>query len=201
VETDGTLRERKKEATRQSLHEATLRLAVTHGLEHVTVEAVADEANVSRRTFSNYFANKEEALLYGDKTRVRQLLDEVRARPAEESAWQALRAGALTRYGALDQVDPQWLAQIQLVRRHPSVLAQQLAFQSALERELAVEIAARSPGGPATVPTEPLRSRIIAAAFLTTLRTAINVWVEQPRGAALSAVIGQALDLVEQPFG
>ena len=57
------LRERKKAATRQALHEAAVRLAIAHGPDRITVEAVADEAGVSRRTFSNYFANKEEALL------------------------------------------------------------------------------------------------------------------------------------------
>src|SRR3954468_11132152 len=76
------LRERKKAATRHALHEAAVRLAIAHGPDRVTVEAIADEAGVSRRTFSNYFANKEEALLYGDHQRIRAMVEMVRARPA-----------------------------------------------------------------------------------------------------------------------
>src|SRR3954468_1297252 len=76
------LRERKKAATRHALHEAAVRLAIAHGPARVTVEAIADEAGVSRRTFSNYFANKEEALLYGDHQRIRAMVEMVRARPA-----------------------------------------------------------------------------------------------------------------------
>ncbi len=64
VDTLGTLRTRKKAATRQPLHEAALRPAVERGLDGVTVEDVADEVGVSRRTFSNYCANKEDAILH-----------------------------------------------------------------------------------------------------------------------------------------
>lgn len=81
------LRERKKEATRQAVHEATLRLTVEHGFDHVTVEAVADAAGISRRTFSNYFTNKEDALLYGEEQQIRALVRTVRGRPADEPAW------------------------------------------------------------------------------------------------------------------
>src|ERR1700761_8769527 len=83
-----------KAATRQALHEAAMRLALANGFESITVEAVADAAGVSRRTFSNYFANKEEALLYGDQQRVRGLIASVRARPAAEPAWTALTRAA-----------------------------------------------------------------------------------------------------------
>lgn len=193
MEGGGTLRARKKVATRQALYEAVLRLAVAHGLDGVTVEAVADEANVSRRTFSNYFANKEEALLYGDQLRVQELLDEVRGRPRAEDAWQALRNSAAVRYGGMNEPNPQWMAQLQLVRRHPSVLAQQMAFQAALERELAAEIARRTPD----TAGEPLRSRVMAATFLATLRTAITVWVEEQGATSLSDLIDEALS---QPF-
>lgn len=190
-----TLRERKKEATRQALHEAVLRLAMERGLDAVTVDAIADEANVSRRTFSNYFANKEDALLYGDRARVDLLLEAVRSRPAGEPPWQALTMGAFARYADLDSIDPGWLAQVQLVRQHPLLLAQQFAMQAALEAALAVEIAARTPG-----PADPLRCQLMAATFLAALRTATTVWVERGGPGSLRDAVTTALGYARSRF-
>src|SRR5215472_14550295 len=104
------LRERKKVATREALCEAALRLAVENGPERVTVEEIADAANVSRRTFSNYFGSKEEALLHADQLRMRELVGLVRARPATEPAWTALTRGALELHRHVSGPDPEWIA-------------------------------------------------------------------------------------------
>ena len=57
------LRERKKLATRQALHEAALRLVAEHGLASVSIDDIAERADVSPRTFFNYFASKDDAVL------------------------------------------------------------------------------------------------------------------------------------------
>ncbi|HWE30555.1 MAG TPA: helix-turn-helix domain-containing protein, partial [Polyangia bacterium] len=56
------LRERKKRALRGELSLAALRLAKQHGLENVRTEDIVAAVGVSRRTFTNYFANKYEAM-------------------------------------------------------------------------------------------------------------------------------------------
>lgn len=57
------LRERRKVETWTALHEAAASLAQQRGLEQATVEAIADSAGVSARTFFNYFPSKEDAVL------------------------------------------------------------------------------------------------------------------------------------------
>jgi len=66
IETDATepgLRERKRRATRRAIQLAVLTLVADRGLENVTIDEVSRVADISPRTFFNYFSSKEEALL------------------------------------------------------------------------------------------------------------------------------------------
>lgn len=187
------LRERKKAATRQALHEAAVRLAIEHGLDRVTVEAIADAAEVSRRTFSNYFASKEEALLYGDHARMCLLLEAVRARPADEAPWPVLTAAAVEVFQVLGTRDPKWIAQVRLVRRHPALAAQQVTTYTSMEDGLTAELSARGVTG-------PVRARLMAAAFMTSLRVAVQAYPDRTEGAPLIDVIREALATTGEGF-
>jgi AcrR family transcriptional regulator len=186
---EGGLRERKKVATRQALHQAAVRLAIAHGADKITVEAVADEAGVSRRTFSNYFANKEEALLYGDRQRISLLIGMVRARPAGERPWAALTGATREFYRQVGELDPAWVAQTRLLRSRPALLAQQLNTFAAVERELAAAVTARmSRPDPAGV-----RARLTAATFMAALRVALHIWLDAPADTSLEELVDRAL--------
>jgi len=56
-------RERKKQQTAVEVEWAALELVVTEGLQATTVEAISDRADITSRTFFNYFASKEDAVL------------------------------------------------------------------------------------------------------------------------------------------
>jgi AcrR family transcriptional regulator len=58
-----TLRERKKRQTWEAIHHAAVRLVTEHGVAGTTVEAICAEAEVSPRTFFNYFPSKSAAAL------------------------------------------------------------------------------------------------------------------------------------------
>ncbi|MEV4015256.1 TetR family transcriptional regulator [Nonomuraea angiospora] len=186
------LRERKKAETRRAVHEATLRLAIEHGLDNVTVEAIADAANISRRTFSNYFDGKEEALLYGDEQRLLELVRRVREQPPELSAWRALR-GALDVF-EVETVAPdrEWQVRTRLVMRHPSLLARQLASRMRLERELGEAVAGREQAG-------GVGHAVIAAAFLVAMRIATQKWLDDET-RTMREVTEEVLDQMAQPF-
>jgi AcrR family transcriptional regulator len=169
-------RERKKAATRQALHEAALRLAAEQGPDQVTVEAIADAADVSRRTFSNYFASKEEALFHADLVRIRRLLELVHQQPLDVPPWTALTRAMDQLVRETDEPDPLWVAQRRLIRSHPSLAAHQITVYGTIERELAAELTRRLPADPET----PLRAQVLAGTFLNAVRIAISHWIDHP---------------------
>src|ERR1700712_917655 len=56
-------RERKKQQPRRAIHEAAFRLVDEYGLEGTTIDQICSEADVSSRTFFNYFPSKISAAL------------------------------------------------------------------------------------------------------------------------------------------
>jgi AcrR family transcriptional regulator len=72
-----------------------VRLALAHGLEHVTVEAIAEAADMSRRTFSNHFSSTQEAIVYGDTAWILRLIERAREQPEDHPVWTALSRSAL----------------------------------------------------------------------------------------------------------
>src|SRR5580698_8250495 len=101
-ESTESLRERKKAATRQAMGAAALRLALERGLDNVLVSDIAAEANVSSRTFNNYFSSKYEAICSTGIDRSLQIGDELRGRPANEPLWEALTHALLSHYDVND---------------------------------------------------------------------------------------------------
>jgi AcrR family transcriptional regulator len=90
------LRERNKLRRREQITEAALRLFAERGFDGVTIEAIADAADVSRRTFFRYFARKEDVIVAWKQ----QMADELRAalaeRPGEESPLDAAHGALAT---------------------------------------------------------------------------------------------------------
>ena len=186
------LRERKKLATRAALSRAALRLAVEGGLEQLTVDDIAAAADVSPRTFFNYFSSKEEAILAGDADRMRLMLVAVQQRPFDEPIWDVLRRAFtchLLANGDGD-ADRAWVAQVRLVKSAPALLAQQLATYAELERRLAAEIARRT-GSDVSCDLHP---RLVAATVVAAVRVAAEYWLDTATAARLNEVIVRAID-------
>jgi AcrR family transcriptional regulator len=57
------LRERKKQQTRRRLETSAVAIVHEQGMDAVTVDAISERAEVSPRTFFNYFDSKEDAIL------------------------------------------------------------------------------------------------------------------------------------------
>lgn len=166
------LRERKKLSTRQALAAAAMRLAIERGLDNVLVEDIAAAANVSTRTFNNYFASKHEAICALMLDRSYRIGQELRTRPRGESLWEAITGAVLAVYAVSSAPpDPQVIAGIRLVTSSPVLRGEYLKALALSQYELSEAITARS-GGPAggTYFTRGLAGAVISAVQAATER-------------------------------
>ncbi|MFI9815018.1 TetR/AcrR family transcriptional regulator [Saccharothrix variisporea] len=184
------LRDRKKRLTRAALCRAAVTLAAERGLDQVTVEDISAAADVSPRTFFNYFSSKEEAVVGPDPEAGLRLRDRVVGAPAGVSAVGAVK-GALVAEVVENLADDRelWMLRMKVVQQHPVLLARAFAGGEDVERRLAEGVAARV----GQVPDEvfPL---LLAAAAGAAFRVAITRWstVDDP----LESLLGEALDLL-----
>jgi AcrR family transcriptional regulator len=86
------LRDRKKRRTRALLVDTAVELCDRRGFERTTVEQIAAAAEVSPRTFSRYFATKEDVVLALTTDLVDAIAAQLFRQPRELSELEALRA-------------------------------------------------------------------------------------------------------------
>ena len=142
---DEGLRERKKRETRATLSRAAMRLCVQRGWDDVSLADIAEAADVSERTFRNYFASKAEAIAATHLERALRTADELRARPPDEPLWDALTASVLAQFDGTTDIQPTaWLAGVRRVFAEPAVQGEILKANAAAQEELARAIAERT---------------------------------------------------------
>jgi AcrR family transcriptional regulator len=82
---------RKRLATRQSISDAATRLFFERGFDHVTVDEIAEAADVSRMTVFNHFSRKEDMFFDLDDEARRAMLHALETRGKGVSPVEALR--------------------------------------------------------------------------------------------------------------
>lgn len=185
------LRERKKLATRQALGAAAMRLAIERGLENVLVEDIAAAAEVSPRTFNNYFASKYEAICALALDRSFRIGEALRERPASESLWDAVRNAVLDVHASASTApDPQLIAGIRLVTSSPVLRGEYLKALSIMQYELAGAITERTG---AVRAADTFATRALAGAITAVVQAATERWLFADPPIALAPVIEDAL--------
>lgn len=182
------LRERKKRATWAQLSGAALQLAGVHGPDGVTVEQISKAAEVSARTFFNYFPSKEDAILGTDPDRAARMRTRVTARPAEETPLEVLQAALTDLGGELAQDPEAWRLRLRLVREHASLLPSYLAALATLERTLTEALAERLGVDPEADPYPALA----AAVAVSVSRTSFRRWHAEHGAVPLAELLDQA---------
>jgi AcrR family transcriptional regulator len=184
VISDLGLRATKKRRTRQAIRAAAISLFTDQGVAATTVEQIAAAADISPRTFFNYFDTKEQAvsLPYGLRDEV-SILKPVKA----GREWASIESACLALAHALeadtDERDT-LLAGIRLCHVEPSLRDQASAQRGRWEQLLLSGLK----------PT--LTNRVMVNAAAGAVWAALTDWAESQGNGSLTVRVTTALDLV-----
>jgi AcrR family transcriptional regulator len=192
---DSGLRERKKRETRLALSHATIRLALERGLADISIEDIATAANVSERTFRNYFTSKAEAVVATHVERGQRIAEVLRERPADEPLWDALVTSVIVQFetasGSADEPrDDEYAAALQKLLAEPSVQQEVFRAHAMAQDELTIAIADRT-----GTSAEDLYPQIVAAVVSAGLGAAMARWTRDPSQSLVSLLL-RTFDLI-----
>jgi AcrR family transcriptional regulator len=202
TQTDVGLRERKRRETRAALSLAGLRLCFQRGWENVTVDDIAADANVSPRTFRNYFSTKAEAVAAGHLERLLRVADELRTRPASEPIWTAIANSVAAQFQPPVQKSEaladakRWQERIRFVLTEPAIQGEVLKAAAAAQVELAEAIAERS-GAPRG---KDLHSQVMAAVAVAIIGTVMDRWLRDGPSGPILPLLCEAFRLAAAGF-
>lgn len=180
------LRERKKLATRQALHEAALKLMRAAGPDAVTVEEICREAGVSPRTFFNYFETKEDAVFLPRQGMAAQIIESITSYRRDATMFEAAAQAVGDVFHTAMNSDV-WQTQQALLQAHPHLMITGLRLGKDLERAVAAGIAKRT-----GLPETDIRVRTVASASIAGSRLVIESLRDDPTA--------DVNDLFEQVF-
>lgn len=182
------LRQRKRAQTADAIHVAAAELALERGLENATIEAITERADVSTRTFFNYFPTKEDAVLGIDEVAVAAELERVAQTHPEGDP---LRQTFDLIYGVFDAsggAKTHTELTRQVMQRFPQLVTRQMVRVAELEDIMSNIIAVwlKSHEGFASHDDDQRleEARVILGLCLSTVRVSMKNWASSTASAA-----------------
>jgi AcrR family transcriptional regulator len=167
-----SLRDRRKRRTAEAIVAAALELFAERGFERTTIDQIAAAADISRRTFFRYFADKEE-LFFAEDERLLEVVEATldAAPPGEPVLELARRATrALAARSTADR--RRRLDRERLIAATPALQARRLAKNLRWEQAIAARLVERGAGEQEAL----LVPKLAMACF----QTAYERWVRDP---------------------
>jgi AcrR family transcriptional regulator len=167
-------RERNATRTRRILTRTAVELFLARGFDGVTVESIAEAAEISPRTTYRYFPTKEDLALGYLADLDDRFLDSVCTRPTDEPPLTSLRRALADTWAWLETSGESetYLALQTFIESRPGLLAANLRRGYQQEELL---VAALQPH-PAFHPDNDLEARLAVAAFAGASRVALHRW-------------------------
>jgi AcrR family transcriptional regulator len=164
------LREQKKQATREALSAAALRLALERGPDNVRVDDIAEAVGVSSRTYNNYFSSREQAIVAAvNSEREARIAAAVADRPDGVGLAAAVIEAIVDQYTAPGVPSREALL---LITARPALREAFVDTTGAIEHPLTDAIARRLGD------VDPHTARVLAASVAAAVRVAVEQWLQ-----------------------
>ncbi|WP_374193563.1 TetR/AcrR family transcriptional regulator [Streptomyces sp. BSE7-9] len=185
------LRERKKTKTREAIRGATYALVAERGYDSMTIEQIAERAEVSPSTVFRYFPTKEDIVITDEYDE--PLLAELAARPADEPWTDSVRyvIRKAVHLAVTEQPEITTL-RARLMLEVPAVRARMRETLTGIGRTLADAIAGRTGLDP-----DGLEVRVHAMALVGGLLEATMYWAEHGHREDYAGLVDRAIDVIE----
>lgn len=179
-----------RDAVRAALSQTAFELARARGFDKVTVDEMAAAAGVSASTLLRYFGTKEEAVLSAFDDHALRFAEALRARPADEDHWTALRR-------ALEGVVPFYLqdpaaalAITTFILGTPALQSRQSEKRHSWRPILAGALAERA----GLSGRLPVRLAVLVGAALDCMDVAVAYWAESEGEDDLAVLLAEGFD-------
>jgi AcrR family transcriptional regulator len=193
--------QRRREFVADEIERVAIELFAQRGFADVTVDEIAEAAGISPRTVFRYFPTKSDLVRAHQRRLFDRLVRALASRPTHEGPVTALREALL----ATSRMRPEDRERIVLVGRllrstGPLVaqgVGRDVGFEGDRDGELVALLAERV-GPDASAPVWPA---VVVAAMTAAAQTAFRAWLAHDGEGELTAMIADALDVLEAGIG
>ena len=172
-DTAETLRDIKRRETRHRIAETALRLFLNQGYEATTLDVIAAQADISRRTVFSYFRSKDDILLFWQDAHWRAIYDDLLRASPDAHPLDAVRDIMVKHMSRYSSEDMQAIDTV--MRASPTLLSRKQAFYAEQEQALFATLC--------EVWRQPERRpalRMVAMVSMGAMRLTTQTWHELP---------------------
>ncbi|WP_409497420.1 TetR/AcrR family transcriptional regulator [Amycolatopsis sp. cmx-11-12] len=189
------LRERKRLETHRALATTAVRLVAERGLDQVTVEDISAAAGVSPRTFFNYFASKEDAVViaHADTAeRSQRTIERFLATPKEVSAPRAFVGALKEEFAHIDENREEWLGRMKAIHENATLHSRAVAMNHDTV-EQTIEAIARRVGMDSKADLYPT---LLLSALGGAVNAALILWYQQDGRVSALDLLDEAVEML-----
>jgi len=194
------LRDRKRLETRLRIETAAVEIVMAEGLDGATVDMISERAEISPRTFFNYFDSKEDAILgIHDLGEVQRAIASGVASAETDDLVSAIISTMLQIFGPVAQRTQLKAQRMVLVKDNPRLLSRQIHQFTQLNSTMSAAVVEFLTKREVTLPHDPEHvAEIAVATCVASVRIAIKEWVANGATADIDTMYLRAMGLTRE---